>query len=217
MALVKKIVVLFLALFFLLPASVFARIGVGVATGKIVVEDKLRPGMIYQFPPFTILNTGDVPSDFQADISYLEKQPQLRPPKQWFIFSPQKFHLDPGGAQVVDVKLNLPLRVEPGDYFAYLEGLPVVTPVAGQTNVGIAAASKLYFTVLPGSFWEGIYYKGLSFWKVYSPWTERVALGLTAVTAYLLFRKFFKLQIGLKKQGSQTKNSKMEEIKTPDE
>ena len=57
----KKIsfLVVFLALL-AFPFLVYAKLGVGVATGKIVVEDKLRPGMIYNLPALTVLNTGDL-------------------------------------------------------------------------------------------------------------------------------------------------------------
>lgn len=198
----KKSLLLLLFLSVIFPTSVFATLGVGVGTGKIQIDEKLKPGIIYQFPPFTVINTGDEPSGYEADISYHEKQSQLAPPKSWFIFSPQKFHLDPGKVQIVNVKLNLPIRVQPGDYFAYLEGHPVKKSQAGQTSVGIAAAAKLYFTVIPGNFLEGIYYKIASFWKVYSPWPQRLLILLVIGAAYLWVRKHFNIQIGLKKPGA---------------
>lgn len=205
----KRIFVAFIFLFVIFPSSVFATIGVGVGTGKIQIDEKLKPGIIYQFPPFTVINTGDEPSDYEADISYHEKQPQLRPPQNWFIFSPQKFHLDPGKVQIVDVKLNLPIRVAPGDYFAYLEGHPVKKSQAGQTTIGIAAAAKLYFTVVPANIFAGIYYKIASFWQVYSPWPQRFLILLVIGVAYLWIRKHFNIQIGLKKSGAEQSLSRL--------
>lgn len=197
----KKLLLAFIIVL-ILPNVAFAKIGVGVGTGKIQVKDKLKPGIIYELPPLTVLNTGDEPSDYEVNVSYHEKQPQLRPLQSWFIFSPQKFHLEPGKAQTVAIKLNLPVRTEPGDYFAYLEGHPFKKSVSGNTTIGVAAAAKLYFTVIPGNFLEGSYYKIASFWKVYSPWPQRFLLLIGALFTFGLFKKFFNIQIGLKNSNS---------------
>jgi len=212
---VKKstIFIALLTLLFL-PNPVFANIGVGVGTGKIQIEDKLKPGIIYNLPPLTVVNTGDEPSDYEAAISYHEKQPQLRPPEDWFIFSPKKFHLDPGKVQVVSIKLNLPVRIEPGDYFAYLEGHPVRKASTGQTSIGIAAAAKLYFTVIPGNFIEGIYYKILSFWHIYSPWPQVFTIGLGVIAVALLFKRFFNIQINFKGSSRMPRSRLRDKVKT---
>ncbi len=196
----KRILLVLIFLFLFLPGSVLATIGVGVGSGKIQVESKLKPGIIYELPPLTVLNTGDEQSDYEVTIEYHEKQSQLRPSRSWFSFVPQKFSLDPGKSQIVNIKLNLPVMTEPGDYFAYLEGHPVKKTQSGNTSVGVAAAAKLYFTVIPGNVFEGIYYKGLSIWKVYSPWPQGF---LALVAMYFLirvFKRFFNIQIGLKNQ-----------------
>ncbi|KKR81512.1 MAG: hypothetical protein UU26_C0002G0095 [Candidatus Daviesbacteria bacterium GW2011_GWC1_40_9] len=198
----KKIFIALFLLGLISPTVAYGRIGVGVGTGKIQVEDKLKPGIIYELPSLTVLNTGDEESDYEVNVSYHEKQPQLRPPQNWFIFSPQKFHLEPGKVRTVTIKLNLPVRTEPGEYFAYLEGHPVKKSVSGNTTIGVAAAAKLYFTVIPGNFLEGIYYKIASFWKVYSPWPQRLLILLVIGVAYLWVRKHFNIQIGLKKPGA---------------
>lgn len=195
----KLVFIVLLAIFLLVPATVFARIGVGVATGKILVHDLLKPGIIYNLPPLTVVNTGDVASDYTVAITYFEKQPQFKPPNDWFIFSPQTFHLNPGQVQVVNIKLNLPIEVKPGDYFGFLEAHPVQKDKAGQTTIGIAAAAKLYFTVVPANIFYGIYYKVISFWEIYAPWPQRFVILLVIVGAFLFIRKFFNIQIGLKK------------------
>lgn len=182
----------------------YAKIGVGVGIGKIQVDEKLKPGIIYQLPSLSVLNTGDEPSEYEVSIEYHETQTQLRPQKTWFIFSPQKFHLEPGGIQQVDVKLNLPLKMEPGDYFAYLEAHPLKKAEQGQTSVGIAAAAKLYFTVVPTNFFYGIYYKIISLWKVYSPIPQYVIGTTFALAAIFLFKKYFNIQINVKKPVNNT-------------
>lgn len=195
----KKVLIAFIFTFLLLPSLAFATIGVGVGTGKIQVDEKLKPGIIYNLPPLTVINTGDIPSDYEVAITYFEKQPQLKPPNNWFNFSPQKFHLDPGKVQVVDIKLNLPIAMTPGDYFGFLEAHPLQKDKAGQTTIGIAAAAKLYFTVVPANIFTGIYYKIVSFWNVYAPWPQRVILLLVIGVVLLFARKYLKINIGLKK------------------
>ncbi len=211
----KKFFFIALFLILLLPTTVFANLGVGVGTGKIVVTEKLKPGIIYNLPPLTVINTGDVPSDYTVTTAHLEKQPQLIPQKDWFIFSPEKFHLDPGKVQVVNVKLNLPIAVAPGDYFAYVEGMPVAKAQKGQATIGIAAAAKLYFTVVPANIFAGIYYKIVSFWQVYSPWPQRVLILIALIVAAAFFKKFFNIQIGLKKPGTTTSHSPVEDTIKP--
>ncbi|MBU1129811.1 hypothetical protein KKE45_00630 [Patescibacteria group bacterium] len=193
----------FLTLFLLFPDNAFSKLGVGVGVGKIQVDDDLKPGMIYKLPHLTVLNTGDENSDYEVVIAYHQDQPELAPPQEWFSFSPQAFSLEPGQVQIVEIKLNLPLKTVPGDYFAYLEGHPTKKAGPGITTIGIAAAAKLYFTVVPANFIQGIYYKILSFWEIYAPWTNIVAIGLGLIFSIILFRKFFNLQINVAKK---TKN-----------
>ena len=137
--------------FVLSTCATFANIGVGVNTGKIQVDEKLKAGMIYKLPSITVINTGDEPADYETTIAYHQDQPELRPGQNWITFTPQKFHLDPGKGQLVEIKINLPIKIEPGNYFAYLEGHPIATVQKGNTVLGVAAASKLYFTVVPAN------------------------------------------------------------------
>lgn len=202
----KKVLLFSLFLLLGFPDFVEAKIGVGVGTGKIQVEDKLKPGMIYELPSLTVLNTGDEEGDYEAAVTYHEKQKELRPAEKWFDFSPEKFHLEPGEAQEVKIKLNLPVRTAPGEYFAYLEGHPVKKSEAGQTRVGVAAAAKLYFTVLPANPVLGVYYKAVTFWKINQPWTNRLAALFGIVVAYRLLNKFFGFKISFGKKKTEEKN-----------
>lgn len=211
----KKVLVglFFLSIFWLIfPGRALARIGVGVGTGKIQVDVDLKPGIIYRLPSLSVINTGDEPSDYAVSIAYHQDIPELRPKADWFIFTPQAFYLKPGEVKTVEIKLNLPLKMEPGDYFCYLEAKPVKKAVNGKTTIGVAAAAKLYFTVIPASQLQGIYYKIISFWKVYAPWPQRALLAVWIVILLVVFKKFFKLQVGFKKpQKENMSDSKKDE------
>lgn len=202
----KFIVLLFLGL--LLPTIAWARIGVGVGTGKIQVDEQLKPGMSYHLPPLTVLNTGDEESDYETEVTYHQDQPEMKPEQSWFSFKPRKFHLEPSEVQLVEIQLDLPLKAKPGDYFAYLEGHPLKKSQAGQTAIGVAAAAKLYFTVVPANIFQAIYYKVTAFWINNSPWTNIIA----GVVIFFLLKKFlkkrFKFQFNIQKKPNREENKK---------
>ena len=127
------------------------------------------------------------------------------------IFSPQKFHLKPGDVKTVQIKLNLPISMEPGKYFAYLEGHPSKKAQTSNTSVGVAAAAKLYFSVEQANLAYGIYYKIISFWNVYAPWPQRISIVLAAILVILLFKKFFNIEINVKKPKKEISNHKHNE------
>lgn len=191
------IAILFL-LFLIFPFITFAKIGVGVATGKIKVDQQLTPGLIYTLPPLTVLNTGDEPSDYGVTIQFKDKQPEMRPEKEWFSFEPSSFHLEPGAIQSVQIKLKLPIRgVKPGDYFAFLQAYPEAKVQEGKTSIGVAAAAKLYFTVRPANIFVGFYYRLKSLYQIYYPWSLIVVIIVMATLLIAIFRKFFHFNIGV--------------------
>ena len=195
----RKFILIFFLLVLLVPIIVFARIGVGVGIGKIEVDKPLKPGGIYNLPSLSVLNTGDEPGNYGVSVEYHQDQPQRMPSREWFSFEPESFYLEPGGIQMVAIKLNLPVKTVPGDYFAYLEGHPIRETGPG-TTIGVAAAAKLYFTVAPANIWQGIYYRVVSFWTMYAPWTWVVLVVVFTAIVIAIFRKYFALQIGIKKK-----------------
>ncbi len=186
-------------LLFTFPSLVYATIGVGVGTGKINVTEKLHAGIVYKLPSVTIINTGNEPADYSIDVAYLEKQVEMKPDKDWFSFDPLTFHLDAGQTQKVNITLTLPLKVIPGKYFAYLEGFPTKKAGGGQTTIGVAAASKLYFEVAPSNIFEGIYYRVLSLWKNNQPYSNIAGGIVIAAVVIVLFRRFFSFEVSVKK------------------
>lgn len=199
----RTIIAVSLLLFMLSPLKVFANVGVGVATGKIVVDESLKAGMIYELPPLTVVNTGSVATNYVVDVSYQENQPQNRPQREWIVYTPETFHLDPGKSQAVSIKLHLPVNAEPGEYFAYLEGRPNNEIKEGKTKVGIAAASKLYFTVEASNIWSGIYHRLRSLWTEYAPWPKIIFFGVSTVIGILVTKNLFNIQISIKKKSTE--------------
>lgn len=183
----------------ILPFVTFGSIGVGVGTGKIQVDEPLKPGLIYTIPSLTVVNTGDEPSEYTVSIDYRGNQTELKPNKEWFSFEPLEFHLEPSMSQVVQIKLTLPVKITPGDYFAYLQGQPIQrTSITGGATIGVAAAAKLYFTVAPADIWQGIYYRFISIYSRYHPWDTIVLAVIFVAVLIQFFSRKFKFQIAKK-------------------
>ena len=195
---------IFLTLVLILPAAVFAKIGVGVGLGKIHLDEPLKAGGIYDLPSLPVLNTGDEPSDYAVGIDYFQDQETkpdmgLRPAAEWFHFEPQLFHLEPGKVQMVKITLTLPTKdIKPVNYFAYLEAHPVKKSEAGITAVNIAAATKLWFTVAPSNFFQGIYYRFISLYSRYHPWDTIILAAIFIIALLWFVSKKFKFQIARK-------------------
>lgn len=196
-----KTLIALLASFVLIPLVVSATIGVGVGTGKIQLNEPLLPGQLNSLGSIVVINTGDVGSNYAMGVQFNQNQSEKRPLEEWFVFEPNIFYLEPGETRRVDINLNIPLKVEPGQYFAYLEASPTETAEgAGGTAVGIAAASKLYFSIDPANIFQAIYYRTISFIQSYSP-ASYIVLGILALAIMMaLIRKFFSFEVNLKRK-----------------
>lgn len=173
-----------------LPATALASIGVGVGTGKINISQPIKSGSIYTLPSVTVFNTGTQTATYTLAVTLNQTQPQLKPNPEWFSFSPSQFVLAPGMAKSVTPTLHPPISTPPGDYFAYLEARPAKTVKQGITSVGVAAATKLSFKVVPSNFFIGLINRVVAIYKLYAPWTY-IGTGLLvgAIVVILLRRR----------------------------
>jgi hypothetical protein len=178
----------------------FGLVSVGVGTGKIVVDESVKPGGIYNLPPLTIFNNGDEKTDYGIETTFNETQAQLKPETSWFNFSPATFTLEPQKTQTVHVQLTVPVNTHPGDYFAYLEAHPVVKANAGSTSIGIAAATKLSFSVVASTPLQAVLYRISSLFTNYAPWSGIILSMLIFGVIVMIFRKFFHFHIGIEKK-----------------
>lgn len=175
-----------------------AKIGVGMGAGEVRLTEPVKPGGFYTLPSLRIFNTGDEITTYGMRVTYHQENPQLRPRKSWFIFKPETFTLEAGKSHEVSITMVVPVKAEPGDYFAFLESGPVASNQPG-TSVGVAVATKLFFTVVPANIFQAVIYRTSSFFSAYSPWSY-VGLGVALfILAVFLFRKFFSFNIGVRK------------------
>jgi len=188
----------------LFPQTALAKIGVGVGLGKIQIDEKLSPGGIYKLPTLPVLNTGDEAGEYKVEVTYLSDQPELRPDPSWFSFTPQSFTLDASGSQLVNVSLSLPVDMRPGNYFAFLEAHPVAR--GEGVTIGVAAATKLNFTVKPAGVLGAAFERMRSLLEKNAP-ASYIVLGVVgaAIALTLLIviaKKYLMVRVGFKSRKS---------------
>ncbi len=189
-------------LFFIFTQDILAKVGVGMGAGEVRVTEDIKPGGIYSLPSLRVFNTGDETTTYGMNVAYHQDNPQLRPEKSWFTFTPATFTIEPGESQEVQIAMFVPVKTDPGEYFAFLESGPVAEGGPG-TSVGVAVATKLYFTVIHANLWEAVTYRISAFLTTYSPWSW-IALGLGILfAASFVIRKYFSFNISFRKKGEE--------------
>src|SRR5690606_14056062 len=108
--------------------------------------------------------------------------------QKWFSFQPDSFSLEPGQSRQVSVRIDLSRNAEPGEYFALLRAQTVGDGAAG-TEVGVAAATKLTFSVEPASWFQAQRHRLNRWLDDMAPWAYIAPLGLLAVFLVLKARK----------------------------
>jgi len=191
-----------LTLFLFFASDLMAKVGVGMGAGEIRVTEEIKPGGIYSLPSLRVFNTGDETTTYGMNIAYHQDNPQLRPQKSWFTFTPATFTIEPGESQEIQVQMTVPVKIDPGEYFAFVESGPVSEGGAG-TSVGVAVATKLYFTAVHANIWEAMVYRLSSFLTTYAPWSY-VGLGVVIVfvIGFILVR-FFSFNVSVKRKDTQ--------------
>jgi hypothetical protein len=190
----RSFFILFIISFLALPIIVFGRIGVGIGTGKIQIDKSLKAGDVYSLE-FSVLNTGDEPGEYGVSVEYQEDIPQISPSREWFHFNPQSFDLGPGKSQLIKTTITIPDKIRPGEYFAYLEGRPVKKSIDGQTSIGVAAATKLYFTIDPVNIFQKIYYQFIDTYNDYHPLDTIILLMIIVIIILFSAKKHFDFKI----------------------
>ena len=179
------------------PAA--ARLGVGINVGKIVVDEPLLSGGIYPITKMAVINTGDEAGSYELDVSYIEGQKELSPPKEWFSFKPKEFRLKPKQAREVEIGLVIPVQARAGDYFALVEAHPVVKKKA--VTIGIAAAAKMSFSVNSSSLLWSIINRIVTWFTTNAPYSYIAAGVIAAAAVILLLRRFFRFSFRIERKG----------------
>lgn len=196
-----RAVVISLLCVFIFAASTtitLAKVGVGMGAGEIRLTEPIKLGGIYELPSVRIFNTGDETTTYGMDVAYHQDYHQRRPAQSWFSFHPSTFTLKPNESQEVHITMIVPIKAEPGDYFAFIESGPVASNAPG-TSVGIAVATKLFFTLVPANIFQAIGFRIASFFSTYSPWSWGAFGVLALIIVFMVVRRFFSFNIAMRK------------------
>jgi hypothetical protein len=141
------------------PAVAAASIGVGIQVGPVRLAGIAHAGQTYDLPPVYVVNTGTESETVRLDVQRLSEGDGLDVPRSWFQPAQTDVHLDAHQSATMDVKLVVPAEAKPGRYFSDVVAHGSASIEAGQASLGVAAATKLQFTVgkaLPAGFWSSL-------------------------------------------------------------
>jgi hypothetical protein len=139
------------------PAAAAASIGVGIQVGPVRLAGIAHAGQTYDLPPVYVVNTGTEPETVRLEVQRLSKGTGRDVPKSWFKPGQTDVHLDPKQSATIPVQLVVPAGARPGPYFSDVVAHGSASIEAGQATLGVAAATKLQFTVgkaVPAGFWS---------------------------------------------------------------
>jgi uncharacterized protein YaiE (UPF0345 family) len=139
------------------PAAAAASIGVGIQVGPVRLAGIAHAGQTYDLPPVYVVNTGTEPETVRLDVQRLSKGTGRDVPKAWFRPGQSDVHLDAKQSATIPVQLVVPAEARPGRYFSDVVAHGSASIEAGQATLGVAAATKLQFTVgkaVPAGFWS---------------------------------------------------------------
>ena len=157
-----------------------ASIGVGVQGAPVRLRAIAQPGGSYALPPVYVINTGTQDESISMRVQRLSHGPGRPVPASWIQFSGDGMQLAASKSAKVPLELVVPAGAAPGKYLSDVVVVGSAAVTAGQTNLGVAAATKLEFSVGQGSA------PGSAF----PQWTLWILGGLLLVAALLLaFRR----------------------------
>ena len=179
-------------------AATHAQVGVGVSLAKIVLDEPVVGGGSYDLPTVGVVNTGKEAGDYEVGVSYRSGQKQMKVPAEWISFTPKTFYLNAGEVRQVAVRLQVPMKAKPGDYFGFIDAH--LAAVGTGVPISVAAATKLYFSVRPSNIFVAIGAKVSTFFNATAP-VSYVLLGVVAVIVVVfIFKRFFRIRFAVERK-----------------
>ena len=153
-----------------------ASVGVGVQSDPVRLGSVARPGVSYALPPVYVVNTGTQAESISVRVERLSRGPGRAVPPSW-ITGPG-VRLSPQKAARIPLELVVPGGAKSGGYLSDIVVAGSAVMSVGHTNLGVAAATKLEFSVGPGP--------GPGLWPSLPLWT-RWAIGGLLLLAIAVF------------------------------
>ena len=132
-----------------LPASAGASIGVGVQGAPVRLTTAAHPGTSYPLPPVYVVNTGTEAETISIKVDRLSPGAGRSVPASWIRTVGPPARLEPHGSARIALELVVPSGALSGAYLSDIVADGSTALAVGTTNFGVAAATKLEFTVSP--------------------------------------------------------------------
>jgi hypothetical protein len=123
-----------------------ASVGVGVQASPVRLGSMAHRGERFALP-LDVVNTGSEAEAVSMRVERLSRGPGWDVPPSWIQFPGSAVQIAPGKAARVSLELVIPDRAKPGVYLSDIVVSGSATAQAGANNIGVAAATKLEFSV----------------------------------------------------------------------
>jgi len=126
-----------------------ASVGVGIQAGPVSLGSGAHPGGRYALPAVYVVNTGTQTESLSVRVERLSAG-QGRPVPAGWVHAGGPVRLSHSQSARIPLELVVPATARAGRYLSdvVVHGSAAVTD--GSANLGVAAATKLQFTVVPG-------------------------------------------------------------------
>jgi hypothetical protein len=132
------------------PAASYASVGIGVQAGPVRLTGAAHPGGRYALPPVYVVNTGTQPESVVIAIERISPGTGRTVPPRWITVSSAPVLLQHAQSARIPLSLTVPTGAASGRYFSDVVARGTAPLSAGGANLGVAAATDLEFSVVPG-------------------------------------------------------------------
>ena len=164
-----------------------ASVGVGVQVSPVRLGSMAHRGESYPLS-VDVVNTGTEAEAVSMRVERLSRGSGRAVPPSWIQFPGSAVQIAPGKAARVSLELVVPGRARPGGYLSDIVASGSAAGQAGTGNLGVAAATKLEFSVSSAPA------QGASSFPVWM-WWALAGLLLLAVTAFGVRRSGLRIRV----------------------
>ena len=165
-----------------ISATAQASIGIGIQAGPVRLTGAAHPGGSYALPPVYVVNTGTEPESVSIRVQRISAGSGHVVPAAWIRDSGGAVQLAHSQGTRIPLQLVVPATARPGQYFSDIVVRGSGALADGGANLGVAAATKLEFTVAPGVVSAGGWFS-MPAWVLLAA-LAIVALGVAAVRVH---------------------------------
>jgi hypothetical protein len=133
------------------PVVADASVGLGIQAGPVRLAGGAHPGGTYPLPAVYVINTGTQDESVVIRVEHLSPGAGRAVPSSWVQATGSAVKLSGNQSARIPLQLTVPRGAQPGAYLSDVVAKGSAALGAGGANLGVAAATKLQFTVVPGA------------------------------------------------------------------